>query len=234
MVPQERLLTCGILEEIDTLNSKKGAADEIQNLKWRIKICQAIIIVEVITIILLAGVSIYFGKLPKTTPWVVELTSDGEATYYADVVSALNSWSPSEATQRYFISHYISDIRSVSQDNNINKANANSVYSRSVEQATNQVNAWYSENNPITRSKTEYVLIPLDDMAVVRYATNKWKVTWRETSYRTSDKQIFADQQIEAVLTVSFYLPDTERRRRENPIGMYVNNIEYVYERSLI
>lgn len=216
------------------MNSRKGAADEIQRLNWHIRIRTAIILVEFITIIFLLVVAVYLGQLPKTQPWVVELTSDGEATYKANVVSALASWEPSDATQRYFISHYVSELRTVSTDNNQNKANANSVYSRTVGTATDQVNAWYTGNNPITRAKNEYVLIPLDEMAVVKYSGNQWKVTWRETSYRTSDKEIFADQQIEAIFTVEFYLPDTERRRRENPIGMYVSNIEIIYERSLI
>lgn len=216
------------------MNSRKGAADEIQRLNWHIRIRTAIILVEFITIIFLLVVAVYLGQLPKTQPWVVELTSDGEATYKANVVSALASWEPSDATQRYFISHYVSELRTVSTDNNQNKANANSVYSRTVGTATDQVNAWYTGNNPITRAKNEYVLIPLDEMAVVKYSSNQWKVTWRETSYRTSDKEIFADQQIEAIFTVEFYLPDTERRRRENPIGMYVSNIEIIYERSLI
>ena len=216
------------------MNSRKGAADEIQRLNWHIRIRTAIILVEFITIIFLLVVAVYLGQLPKTQPWVVELTSDGEATYKANVVSALASWEPSDATQRYFISHYVSELRTVSTDNNQNKANANSVYSRTVVTATDQVNAWYTGNNPITRAKSEYVLIPLDEMAVVKYSGNQWKVTWRETSYRTSDKEIFADQQIEAIFTVEFYLPDTERRRRENPIGMYVSNIEIIYERSLI
>ena len=216
------------------MNSRKGAADEIQRLNWHIRIRTAIILVEFITIIFLLVVAVYLGQLPKTQPWVVELTSDGEATYKANVVSALASWEPSDATQRYFISHYVSELRTVSTDNNQNKANANSVYSRTVGSATEQVNNWYTGNNPITRTKNEYVLIPLDEMAVVKYSANQWKVTWRETSYRTSDKEIFADQQIEAIFTVEFYLPDTERRRRENPIGMYVSNIEIIYERSLI
>lgn len=216
------------------MNSRKGAADEIQRLNWHIRIRTAIILVEFITIIFLLVVAVYLGQLPKTQPWVVELTSDGEATYKANVVSALAAWEPSDATQRYFISHYVSELRTVSTDNNQNKANANSVYSRTVGTATDQVNAWYTGNNPITRAKNEYVLIPLDEMAVVKYSGNQWKVTWRETSYRTSDKEIFADQQIEAIFTVEFYLPDTERRRRENPIGMYVSNIEIIYERSLI
>lgn len=216
------------------MNSRKGAADEIQRLNWHIRIRTAIILVELINIIMLSAVALYLGQLPKSQPWVVELTSDGEATYKADVVSALASWSPSDATQRYFVSHYISEMRTVSTDNNVNKQNANSVYARSVNSATEQVNLWYTQNNPITRAKNEYVLIPLDEMAVVKYSSNQWKVTWRETSYRTTDKEIFADQQIEAIITVEFYLPDTERRRRENPIGMYVSNIEIVYERSLI
>lgn len=216
------------------MNSRKGAADEIQRLNWHIRIRTAIILAELINIIMLSAVALYLGQLPKSQPWVVELTSDGEATYKADVVSALASWSPSDATQRYFVSHYISEMRTVSTDNNVNKQNANSVYARSVNSATEQVNLWYTQNNPITRAKNEYVLIPLDEMAVVKYSANQWKVTWRETSYRTTDKEIFADQQIEAIITVEFYLPDTERRRRENPIGMYVSNIETVYERSLI
>lgn len=216
------------------MDSKKGAADEIQRLNWHIKIRTAIIIVELINIILLVAVALYLGQLPKSQPWVVELTGDGEATYKADVVSALANWEPSDATQRYFISHYVSDMRSVSTDNNVNKTNANSVYSRSVSDATNEINTWYSTNNPITRAKNEYVIIPMDEMAVVKYSSNQWKVTWRETSYRVSDKEIFADQQIEALFTIQFYLPDTERRRRENPIGMYISDIEMIYERSLL
>jgi type IV secretory pathway TrbF-like protein len=216
------------------MNSKKGAADEIQRLNNVIKVRTAILIVEFIMVIIMAGLAIYLGSLPKEIPWVVELTSDGEADYKADVVTALSEWSPSDATQRYFISHYIEQLRGVSTDNNVNKENANSVYQRTLGDASSQIAAWYSENNPITRSKNEYVLIPLDQMAVVAYNTNQWKVTWRETSYRTSDREIYADQQIEAIITVSFYLPDTERRRRENPIGMYISNIEIVSERSLM
>lgn len=216
------------------MDSKKGAAGEIQHLNWVIKIRTAIMIVEFIVILILVGLTLYLATLPKKVPWVVELTEDGEATYQADVVSTLSAWSPSEATQRYFISHYIEELRSVSTDNNINKENANSIYQRTVDAASKYVSEWYTSNNPITRSKNEYVLIPLDQMAVVMYSTNQWKVTWRETSYRNSDKEIFADQQYEAIITVSFYLPDTERRRRENPIGMYVSNIEIVKERSLL
>lgn len=216
------------------MDSRKGAADEIQRLNGVIKTRTAILIVEFIMVIIMAGLAVYLGSLPKEIPWVVELTSDGEADYKADVVTALSEWSPSDATQRYFVSHYIEELRSVSTDNNVNKENANSVYQRTLNDATKWISDWYSKNNPVTRSKTEYVLIPLDQAAVVKYTDNQWKVTWRETSYRTADREIFADQQIEAILTVSFYLPDTERRRRENPIGMYITNIQIVSERSLL
>ena len=115
-------------------------------------------IVEFIVILILAGLALYLGTLPKTVPWVVELTSDGEATYKADVVSQLASWSPSDATQRYFISQYITQLREVSTDNNVNKSNAQSVYSRSLDDASKYIDTYFRENNPITRSKNEYVL----------------------------------------------------------------------------
>lgn len=218
------------------MNSRKGAADEIQRLEWLLRIRSAVMVVEFIMMVLLAALALYLGTLPKTVPWVVELTEDGEATYREDVVAALAAWSPSDATKRYFISHYISDMRSVSTDDYINKENANSVYSRSVDRATEAVGRWYSENNPVKRSKYEYTQIPLSDMAVVAYTTDglKWKVTWRENTYRLSDRQITASQQIEAIITVQYYLPDTERRRRENPIGLYISDIETIYERSVL
>lgn len=216
------------------MNSKKGAADEIQRLNWIIKIRTVVMLFEFIVIIILAGLSAYLFSLPKKVPWVVELTSDGEATYKADVVTALSEWTPSDATQRFFISKYIQELRGISTDNNVNKQNVQSVYSRSLNDASTYVDQYYRDNNPITRSKNEYIVIPTDEMAVVKYSANQWKVTWRETSYRVGDKEIFADYQCEAVLTVSFYLPDTERRRRENPIGMYISKVEIVYERSLI
>lgn len=202
--------------------TRNTAAETIASYKRAILIRTVVIVLLVAFIILLGALALYFGSLSKEIPYVIELSTDGEAYYHANTVDLLRDWTPSDATQRYFISHYVIDMRSVSTDNYRNKDAADSVFQKSLGTASSQITQWYADNNPITRSSSEYVIVPTDDMAVVLYSSDQWKVTWRETTYRRSDNVIISDKQYEAIFTVAFYTPDTERRKRENPIGMYV------------
>lgn len=216
------------------MDNRNTAAETIAKYKQTIAIRTAIIVVLAFVVVLLGALAFYLGSLPKKIPYVIELSSDGEAYYHANTVDLLRDWTPNDATQRYFISHYVMQLRGVSSDNNVNKENVSSVYSRSLETATGQITQWYSDNNPIARAQTEYVLIPTDDVSVVLYSENIWKVTWRETTYRKSDGTITSDKQYEGLFNVSFYTPDTERRKRENPIGMYITNYTVSYIGSLM
>lgn len=216
------------------METKNTAAETIARYKQAVAKRTAILIFCAIIIAVLSALTFYLGSLPKKIPYVIELSSDGEAYYYADVVEALSNWTPSDATQRYFISHYVMALRGVSSDNNVNKENASSVFSRSLSSATTLITQWYEENNPISRASSEYVLIPSDDLSVVAYSTNVWKVSWRETTYRKSDSAITSDKQYEGLFSVEFYTPDTERRKRENPIGMYITDFNITYIGSLL
>ena len=200
------------------------AAETIASYKRGITIRTTIIVLQFIFLAVLGALAFYLGSLPKDIPYVIELATDGEAYYHANTVDLLRDWTPSDATQRYFISHYVIDLRSVSTDNYKNKDAADSIFQKSLGNASTLVSQWYNDNNPITRSSTEYVLVPSSDMSVVLYSSNQWKVTWRETTYRKSDNTMVADRQYEGIFTVSFYTPDTERRKRENPIGMYITD----------
>ncbi len=216
-----------------TRDTKNSAAETIAAYKQKILLRTAIIAVLGLAIVILAVMAVYFGSLPKEVPYVIELSSDGEAYYHANTVDLLRDWTPNDATQRYFISHYVVDMRSVSTDNYKNKDAAAAVYAKSLNKAADSVGSWYTTNNPIERSKTEYVIIPTDDLAVVLYSGNQWKVTWRETTYRKSDNVIISDKQYEGIFTVAFFTPDTERRKRENPIGMYITDFSIKLTGSL-
>lgn len=208
------------------MDNRNTAAETIARYKQTIAIRTAVAVVLAVVVVVLAALAFYLGALPKKMPYVIELSSDGEAYYHANTVDLLRDWTPSDATQRYFISRYVSDLRSVSIDNYVNKDHASSVYSKSLSKATELVTSWYGDNNPIDRSRTEYVVIPSDEMSVVLYSDSVWKVSWRETTYRRSDGTMIADRQYEGLFSVSFYTPDTERRKRENPIGMYITDFE--------
>lgn len=211
-----------------------STADRLNYLESIIKTQKVIILMELVLIMGLMILSAYLGSLPKTVPWVIELSADGEAHYISNVESQLSVWTPSDATTRYFISHYVQSLRSVSTDNNVNKENVADVYSKSLDGGTDYIDSFYRNSNPIEVAKSTYVKVPLDELSVVAYSADQWKVTWRETAYRRSDHSIIRDEQREAVFTVSYYIPDTDRRRRENPIGLYITGVEEKSVRSLI
>lgn len=185
--------------------------------------------------IVLAVLAAYLGAQAKTIPWVIEITEQGEATYYPDAVKLLYDWEPNDTTQRYFMMKYIQELRGVSTDNYVNQANVLDVYNRTAGNAVNQIQKWFFEvSNPISRSATQYVLIPTEEMAITAYGNGKWKVTWRETTYRRSDRTIVGDCQYEGIFDVAFYTPTTERSKRDNPIGLYITNFDIALLKNLM
>lgn len=198
------------------------------------KLQKAVIGCLVAFIVILIGICAYLGTLPKSVPWVIELTQDGEATYYPDAVKLLENWSPNETTQRYFMMDYVINLRSVSTDNYVNKDNAQQVFNKTLSLATDKVVDWYTVNNPIDVSANMYVQIPPEELSIVKYSPTQWQVTWRETGYRRTDHAIISDAQYQGIFNVAFYTPDSERARRDNPIGMYVTNFDIALVRNLL
>lgn len=216
------------------MNKEKGSASDILGHLRTVNMLQKTAIICLVLFVAVLGLlCVYLGSLPKSVPWVIEITEDGNATYYPDAVKLLEDWTPNDATQRYFMIDYVTRMRSVSTDNYKNQENANVVFSRTLDQASRQINEWYTQNNPITRSATEYVQIPSEEISVLAYAPNVWKVTWRETTYRRADGRILSDEQYEGIFYVAFYTPSTERQKIQNPIGMYVTSYDIALQRTL-
>lgn len=200
----------------------KQPVDRLSRLEGIVKVQKAVIVCLCAVTALLAAVDMYIAQQPKSVPWVIELTPDGQATYYEDAVKLLEDWTPNDSTQRYFMAHYVQNMRSVSTDNIVNRENATKVFAQTLDRAGSAISSWYTGNNPITRSSSMYVEVPTEELSVVKYTDSQWKVTWRETVHRRGDGAVTSDRQYEGIFTVKFYTPDTERARRENPIGMYV------------
>ena len=212
----------------------ENTADKLARFRRTINMQRVAIVCLVLMVAALSGISMYLGSLPKSVPWVIELTPDGEATYYPDAVKLLEDWTPNDATQRFFMAEYIRNLRGVSTDNYVNRENAIDVFAKTLGNAAGLIDDWFMANNPIERSSSEYVLIPAEEISIVKYSDTQWNVTWRETTYRRSDRTIIADSMQQGIFTVAFYTPDTERKRRDNPIGMYVVDYDIDLLRNLM
>lgn len=216
-------------------NSSPDISQKIRRLEKEITVWKTIAFLLVLFIIVLTILAAYLGSQAKTIPWVIEITEEGEATYYPDAVKLLYDWEPTDTTQRYFLMKYVQNLRGVSLDNNVNQANVLDVYNKSIGEASTLIQDWYyNYSNPLQRSKNEYVLIPSEDIAVTSYGDGKWKITWRETTYRRYDKSIIDDNQYEGIFSVSFYTPVTERDKRNNPIGLYITAFDISLLKNLM
>lgn len=209
----------------DVPRKKESAVDLLGKLEVKVAVQKAIIVLIAAVALLLLLACVYLGSQAKTIPYVIELTPDGNATYYEDAVKLLDNWEPNDATQRYFMVNYVTKLRTVSSDNYQNKENVQDIYSKTLNSAVSYINNFYETNNPITLSANSITKIPSDEISIVRYSDTQWKVTWRETTQRKNG-QILSDRQYEGLFTTAFYTPATDRDRRNNPIGMYITSID--------
>ena len=216
-------------------NTSPDISHRLGKLETEIAVWKTVSLLLVLFIIVLTTLAAYLGAQAKTIPWVIEVAEQGEATYYPDAVKLLYDWEPTDTTQRYFLMKYIQNLRGVSIDNNVNQANVLDVYNKSIGEASSMIEDWYyNYSNPLTRSKSEYVLIPSEDIAITSYGDGKWKITWRETTYRRYDKAIIDDNQYEGIFSVDFYTPVTERDKRNNPIGLYISSFDVSLLKNLM
>lgn len=217
-------------------NSDESYQDLVIKYKKINVIQKTIIIVLTLMVIALLLLTAYLGAQSKTVPYVIELSHDGQATYYKDAVKLLENYTPSDITQKYFLQDYIIKLRSVSSDNHVNEENVYDVCAKTTGQAISAIDNFYRANNPLVKNNQngQTVVIPKEEIAVIQYSPNKWKLTWRETTYRKADKLVLADQQFEGVFDTAFYTPSSEDQLERNPIGMYVINFNVDYVRSLI
>ena len=182
----------------------RAASDVLGHYELVNKLQKVVIGCLIAFVVILIGICAYLGTLPKSVPWVIELTQDGQATYYPDAVKLLDQWSPNETTQRYFMMDYVINLRSVSTDNYINKDRAQQVFNKTINQATSQVTKWYEANNPIDISADMYIQVPEEEISIVQYSPTQYQVTWRETGYRRTDHAILTDNQYQGILNIAF------------------------------
>ena len=196
-------------------------------------VLKALLFLLFIVCLLLVGACAYLGSLPKTVPYVIEISSDGTARYDESAVKLLANWTPTEEQKRNVVINYVRNMRTVSYDNYVNKENAESVYSMSSGEAATLVDQWYKNNNPITRSATSRVNIPLEEMTCLKYSDTQYKVTWRETETNRGG-QVLSDGQYEGLFTIMVYDQLEGKQRLRNPLGIYITTYDMDLLKNLL
>jgi len=161
----------------------------------------------------------------RVIPFVVEVDRLGAAQAVAPAVS---HYQPTDTQFAYFLAHFISDVRSLSIDPVLVRANWLEAYDFATDQGAIFLNDFARRNDPFSHVGERTVSV--DVISVVRVSDASFQVKWRE---QTFEHESFAKtEHWIAILSIMTKEPANADILRKNPLGLYVNSINWSREVS--
>ncbi len=187
----------------------------VQAKNWRFAALMALILCFVMTAAL-----IWRSSQSIVTPYVVELTTDGDVRA---VKSATADYHPTDAQIAHQLGEFIKNVRSVSIDPIVLRGNWLKAYDYTTDQAALTLNQYARENDPFVDVGKRSVSVEIT--SIVRSSDDSFDLRWRETTFR-SGVQI-SQSTFTAVLAIVMDPPRDEATLIKNPLGVYVHGINW-------
>lgn len=171
----------------------------------------------------------FFALKPKTViGYVIEVSQlTGETRRVDNVVKEVYEYSMPEFVLANVVRTYIVNLRSVSNDGEVNKENVRKVYNYSTKNAIQFVRSYFENNNPIVRGKTERVKIDVincQSISSEKKGGFKFLVDWNEVSYDLSSGMVKSDKDYRADIDIQQFKPN-DITGKNNPVGVYITQI---------
>jgi len=175
---------------------------------------------------LAAGLALELAHLASTsrvTPYVVEIEKDGGVRA---VAPALETYDPSDAQIAVELARFIENVRGVSIDPVIVKQNWLKAYNYATDRAAQTLNDYARENDPFGKIGTRSVTVEVT--SVVRASPSSFQIRWREKAFENGAPAGVTSYT--GVLTLVTKPPRDAATLRANPLGLYVNAINWSRE----
>ena len=174
------------------------------------------------------GLAIELAALASTsrvTPYVIEIEKDGGVHA---VAPATETYEPSDAQIAVELARFIENVRSVSSDPVVVKQNWLKAYDYATDRAAQTLNDYARENDPFARIGTRSVTVEVT--SVVRASPTSFQIRWREKAFENGTPAGVVA--FTGVLTIVLKPPRDATTLRANPLGLYVNAINWSRELS--
>jgi len=172
------------------------------------------------------GLSLQIAVLSTTsrvTPYVVEVERDGGVRA---VAPATLSYEPSDAQIAAELARFIEHVRGVSTDPVVVKQDWLKAYDYATDRAAQTLNDYARENDPFSKIGTRSVTVEI--ASVVRASPTSFQLRWREKAFENGTSAGVAG--FTGVLTIVMKPPRDAATLRANPLGIYVNAINWANE----
>ncbi|MFN5040059.1 MAG: conjugal transfer protein TrbF [Bradyrhizobium sp.] len=158
-------------------------------------------------------------------PWVVQVDRLGQAQ---TVAAATADYRPTDPQVAWHLARFIEEVRSIPADPIIVRQNWLRAYEWTTDRGASALNDYARTNDPFVKVGKQQIAVEVS--SVIRASADSFRVAWTEKRYENG--QLAGTERWTAILTIVIQPPRDADRLRANPLGIYVNAINWSREMS--
>jgi type IV secretion system protein VirB5 len=171
----------------------------------------------------LSGGLLWQSMQSRVVPYVVAVDRLGEAQA---VAPADRDYQPTDPQIAWFLGKFISNVRSISLDPVLMRQNWLSAYDFATQRGARFLNDYARSANPFGDVGTRTVSVQVT--SIVRASDRSFQVKWTESEYDRGS--LAGTSHWTAILTIVRRPPASAEVLRRNPLGLYVDAIDWSQE----
>ncbi|QFQ88881.1 conjugal transfer protein TrbF [Paracoccus kondratievae] len=172
-----------------------------------------------------AGALVWQSARGTVVPWVVQVDNLGQAQA---VAPAAADYRPTDPQIAFHLGRFIEQVRALPADAIVVRQNWLRAYEFTTDRGAAALNDYARSNDPFTRVGRQQVAVEVS--SIIRASPDSFRVAWTERHYENG--QLSTAERWTAILTVVIQTPRDAERLRANPLGIYVNAINWSREMS--
>lgn len=172
-----------------------------------------------------AGALVWQSARGTIVPWVVQVDNLGQAQA---VAPAAADYRPTDPQIAFHLGRFIEQVRALPADAIVVRQNWLRAYEFTTDRGAAALNDYARSNDPFTRVGRQQVAVEVS--SIIRASPDSFRVAWSERHYENG--QLSTTERWTAILTVVIQTPRNAERLRANPLGIYVNAINWSREMS--
>ena len=173
----------------------------------------------------LVGGLVWQSARGTIVPWVVEVDKFGEAQAVAPAVAG---YRPTDPQIAFHLARFIEHVRAIPADPIVLKQDWLSAYDFTTDKGAIALNDYARANDPF--ANVGKVQVAVDVSSVIRASDDSFRVAWAERRYQ--DGALAETSRWSAILTVKIQIPSTPDGLRRNPLGVFVDALNWSKELS--
>jgi type IV secretion system protein VirB5 len=171
----------------------------------------------------LAGALVWQSMQGSIVPWVVQVDKLGEAQAVAPAVA---DYQPDDPQIAWYLAQFIEEIRSIAADPIIVRQNWLRAYDFTTTAGAAALNDYARADDPFAKLGKQQIAVEVS--SVIRASPNSFRVAWVQRRYQ--DGALAETSRWTAILTVMIQPPRDAERLRKNPLGIFINAINWSKE----